>query len=109
MAILYRTNSMYKVNTATCFLTRKFAPQTQKRKPKSFSIDLWHHRLGHLNFTDIRKLTDIATGIRISPEIDNQDRKFCVSCLEGKMHCQYNKRSSTRATKKLELIHSNLC
>ena len=50
----------------------------------------------------------MAMGIRIQ-EDDSQDRKFCVSCLEGKMARQYNKQSSTRASKKLELIHSNLC
>src|ERR1700738_456261 len=34
---------------------------------------------------------------------------FCVSCLEGKMDRKYNKQSSTRASKKLDLIHSDLC
>ena len=47
--------------------------------------------------------------VRISSEIDNQNCKFCVSCLEGKMDCKYNKQSTTRASKKLELIHSDLC
>ena len=103
----YRNNGMYKVSAATCFLT--WRSPLQKRKLKPFSIKLWHHRLGHLNFPDIRKLSDLATGICISPETNNQDHCFCISCLEGKMNCQYNKQSSTRASKKLELIHSDLC
>lgn len=107
IATAQRKNGMYQINGSTCFLARKSI--VRKRKPRLLSIELWHQRLGHLNFIDIRKLADMAKGIRICPEIDNQDRKFCVSCLEGKMHCQYNKQSSTRASKKLELIHSDLC
>ena len=107
LATAYRKSGMYQVQVSTCFLVRN-SVQTQKRRPR-FPIELWHQRLGHLNFTDVRKLTDIAMGVRISPEIDNQNRKFCVSCLEGKMDCKYNKQSTTRASKKLELIHSDLC
>ena len=109
IATAYRKNGMYQVRVSTCFLARKSTPKVQERRPKPFPIELWHQRLGHLNFSDIRKLTGIATGIRICPEINNQDRRFCVSCLEGKMDCQYNKQASLRASKKLELIHSDLC
>jgi len=113
MATAYRKNGMYEVEVSTCFLTRNSVRiQKQKRKSiptiKPVSIELWHHRLGHLNRTDIRKLTGMSTGIRIQ-ENDTQDRKFCVSCLEGKMDCKYRKKSSTRASRKLELIHSDLC
>src|SRR5450432_878347 len=109
IATAYRKNGMYEVEVSTCFLTRKSTKKVQKRKPKSLSLDHWHHRLGHLNYSDIRKLMNMATGIRISPEIDNKDLKFCTLCLEGKMHCRYNKQSLTRASRKLELIHSDLC
>jgi hypothetical protein len=65
----YKKNSMYQVKVSTCFLlASKPTIQSRKRKPR-FSIELWHDRLGHLNFTDIRKLSDMATGIRICPEI----------------------------------------
>jgi len=48
----------------------------------------------------------MATGIRIQ---ENQDQKLCIPCLEGKMHRKFNKKKSTRASKRLELIHSDLC
>jgi hypothetical protein len=95
---------MYEVQVSSCFLTRNKV-QIQKRRTRPLPIELWHHRLGHLNHTDIRKLTDMATGIRIQ---ENQDQKLCIPCLRGKMHRKYNK-TSTRASKKLELIHSDLC
>jgi len=112
MATAYRKNGMYEVEVSSYFLTRNSVRiQKQKRKRKSIptikplSMELWHHRLGHLN------RADIATGIQIQKN-DSQDRKFCISCLEGKMNRQYNKQVSTKAPKKLELIHlihSGLC
>ena len=71
MATAYKKNSMYEVEVTTCFLTRKSTQQIQKRKPRLLPIELWHHRLGHLNLLDIYKLTDIAIGIQICPKINN--------------------------------------
>jgi hypothetical protein len=64
----YRKNGMYQVEISTCFLATKPTLQTRKQKPR-FPIELWHNRLGHLNFTDVCKLTDMAMGVCICPEI----------------------------------------
>jgi hypothetical protein len=106
IATTYRKSSMYEVQVSSCFLTRNNVRiQRRKKATRPLPIELWHHRLGHLNHTDMRKLTDMATGIRIR---ENQDQKLCIPCLKGKMHRKYN-RTSTRSSKKLELIHSDLC
>lgn len=69
---------------------------------------LWHCRLGHVNFTSLSLLNsqNLATGIpnfRIIPQI-------CTTCHEGKQtREQFPKRSNTRSLGPLALIHTNLC
>jgi hypothetical protein len=66
IATACRKSGMYEVQVSSCFLARNNVRiQRRKRGIRPLPIELWHHCLGHLNYTDIRKLTDMATGIRI--------------------------------------------
>lgn len=69
---------------------------------------IWHARLGHINYENIRLMVnkELVTGI---PKIDIT-KKTCVSCLLGK-HARRSFPSATtfRASKKLELLHADLC
>src|ERR1700716_3971380 len=49
----------------------------------------------------------MASGIRIL-ESESQNQEFCVPCLDGKLARRFNKKSSSKATRKLERIHSDL-
>ena len=58
------------------------------------NIYLWHQRMGHLNFNDIKKIRDCTEGVKLSSKMQNC---ICITCLEGKQ------------TSLLELIHSDVC
>lgn len=69
------------------------------------SPNLWHRRLAHvgekgLNVLVRKSLIPVAKGKALNP---------CDHCLFGKQHRVSFKKSSTRRTKKLELVHSDLC
>lgn len=68
----------------------------------------WHHRLGHLNFNDVRKLKNKQTVIGINDKL-NTSNPVCEVCQKGKIH-QLPYESSTRGEKDiLGLIHSDIC
>lgn len=69
---------------------------------------LWHQRFGHLGYKGLKTLQqkEMVTGL---PEI-NETEEVCTDCLKGKQHRDsFPKKSKWRASKKLELIHSDLC
>lgn len=90
-------NNMFLLNVShnRCFLTEE----------KNESL-LWHRRLGHLNHQDLCKLKTTATGIdfRSTKLVDP-----CIDCLKGKQSRFPFQKNGTRATKLLELVHSDLC
>lgn len=70
---------------------------------------LWHCRLGHVNS---QKLKEISKGSLYSPspKIDASSDFFYESCIFGKHHVlPYVPTSSTKATKLLQLVHTDLC
>lgn len=70
-------------------------------------INLWHLRMAHLNVSDIQKLPSCAEGVNL--RTGDQAKLQCPGCLEGKQTRLPFKHTGTRATKPLELIHSDLC
>lgn len=66
---------------------------------------LWHHRLGHVNSADMKRLAAMSYGLG-STSFDGD----CDSCAMGKLHAQPFPHSTThRAQQPLELIHTDLC
>lgn len=90
-------NNMFLLNISNnrCFLT----------EAKSESL-LWHRRLGHLNYQDLCKLRTIADGIVFR---STQLVEPCIDCLKGKQSRFRFPQQGSRATKLLELVHSDLC
>lgn len=71
------------------------------------SQELWHRRLGHLNR---RSMDLLKRGIASGIDYIKDDFVPCVACIEGKQsRLPFPKKSYTRATEKLGLIHSDLC
>ncbi|GAA0153042.1 transmembrane signal receptor [Lithospermum erythrorhizon] len=69
---------------------------------------LWHQRYGHLNFKGLKTLKDkqMVTGL---PSFKTQDIT-CADCFNGKQTKQAQpKQTSWRASKVLELVHSDIC
>ena len=72
--------------------------------PSSNSYSLWHRRLGHISQKRIDRL--VVEGV-LQP-FDVRDLEKCVSCIRGKNTRTIGKGSS-RATKLLQLIHTDTC
>ena len=72
------------------------------------NLDLWHRRFFHYNVNDISKLSklELAEGLILTS--NHKPDPICEPCLAGKMHADPFPSSDTRATKVLELIHSDV-
>ncbi|KAL0537600.1 hypothetical protein IC582_026583 [Cucumis melo] len=68
------------------------------------SADLWHCRLGHVNFASIRKLKDL----RLIDTSKSHEYGKCPVCVESKFFKKPFKPVESRSTDLLELIHSDL-
>ncbi|GAU45181.1 hypothetical protein TSUD_178740 [Trifolium subterraneum] len=69
---------------------------------------LWHHRYAHLNIKGLKILSknNMVKGLLELKDIEGQ----CGDCLAGKQHRDnFPKKSSWRASQKLELVHSDIC
>ncbi|KAL0546602.1 hypothetical protein IC582_016514 [Cucumis melo] len=68
------------------------------------SANLWHGRLGHVNFASIRKLKDL----RLINTSESHGTGKCTICVESKFHKKPFKPVEYRTTDLLELIYSDL-
>ena len=71
---------------------------------------LWHRQFCHLNKGDVHKLLSgaLVSGITVKSKRDSMD-PICESCLAGKQHrTAVPLIAQNRATKPLELVHSDL-
>ena len=73
-------------------------------------LDLWHHRLGHLNGQMLKQPISkrlLATGITAKTD---SDLSLCESCVEGNMHRKpFKSVGGIESVRKLELVHSDVC
>ena len=69
-------------------------------------IDLWHQRLGHLNQTQLKKVAEKLTGMKIQK---SSNMSFCEACVQGKIHRQpFKSVGEIRSKRKLQLVHSDV-
>jgi transposase InsO family protein len=71
-------------------------------------LNLWHRRLGHLNYDGIKKMLrhNLVTGLTLDSSA--KPDPICEPCLAGKMHANPFPSSDSHAEELLELIHSDL-
>ncbi len=68
---------------------------------------LWHQRLGHLNMASFKKLENMVNGMNLN---EVPLHHVCEACIEGKhQSTSFPKGEATRASKLLELVHSDVC
>lgn len=67
---------------------------------------LWHQRMGHLNFNDLNKMIENTKGMKT---LKRKENLTCITCLEAKQTRLPFQNKGTRATKLLELVHSDVC
>jgi GAG-pre-integrase domain/Integrase core domain len=66
---------------------------------------IWHHRLGHINETRIKKLQEVG----LLGCFDLESITTCESCLSGKMTKAHFTKKSERSKDLLGLVHSDVC
>ena len=53
------------------------------KESQDSGIELWHQRLAHVNYNQLRQLEKNASGLSLPRE---SKRRFCEACIHGKMH-----------------------
>ena len=99
----YVCNGLFKLNITTV------KPKTMNKASTSSaylleSSNLWHGRLGHVNYGSLRRLINLNHIPTF--QIDNNHK--CETCVEAKM-TRSSFQSIERNTEPLELIHSDIC
>ena len=69
----------------------------------------WHELLhvGHCNFEELIKSHEVVNGMYISGKLD-KSKLECNTCTEGKFVNNRIRKPDARATKPLEIVHTNL-
>ncbi|KAK0581121.1 hypothetical protein LWI29_010208 [Acer saccharum] len=71
-------------------------------------IELWHERLGHMNFRDLRTLGKFNC-VRGLPKLGKKANGICGPCQQGKQTKSMHKKGKYLSTKEpLELLHMDL-
>ena len=74
------------------------------------ALELWHKRLGHLNAKGVKALQNMVSGMDLGKVPSNVVPFACEGCVKGKQARQpFPSDGGTRATKVLELVHSDVC
>ena len=71
-------------------------------------LTLWHRRFAHHNYADVKKMINkrLVVGLDLNSAV--KPDPVCEPCLAGKMRSNPFPTSSSRASKPLELIHSDI-
>lgn len=74
----------------------------------SAEMQMWHERLGHLNFQDLKELVkkNVATGIKF---VTIERQPHCDVCIKGKLSTLPFSERTTKSKRPLEIIHSDIC
>lgn len=73
-------------------------------------MELWHRRMGHLNAKGVKALQGMANGMDLGKPPKDVVPFACEGCIEGKLARQpFPTDGAERATKVLELVHSDVC
>ena len=100
-------DKLYKLD---CVLSSELhnVGETAAMAVASCNIDLWHQRLGHLCEQQIKCMVEkkLASGIKLPKSCALH---FCEGCVEGKMHRGAFNTVGVCSSKRLQLVHSDVC
>ena len=91
--------------TANSAAIQNVLPATQS------SRELWHNRLGHVNYCTIDKMPDYADGISLKRPTSAEflaRKTACEACLAGRQKESFNKKTDNRSTVKLGRLYCNI-
>lgn len=99
-------NDLFKLDVVPnvkTFVAETNSKSVVTRKPKE-NLILWHRRLGHANFDYLKFLKD-----DFIKKISFSDIGKCEICIKGRHARDSFNDEGTRATKLLEIVHSDVC
>ena len=73
---------------------------------QSTRMDLFHARMGHINYADLRRLVHMSYGIILD---NDPETELCKSCIMAKSHRRHFASSSSHAKHFGELTHVDIC
>lgn len=73
---------------------------------KQDMVDLWHKRMGHLKMQCLKHAKKVVLGLQ---KLNIEKGKLCEGCALGKHRRLPFPRSDKKASKVLELVHSDIC
>ncbi|XP_050387942.1 uncharacterized protein LOC126804739 [Argentina anserina] len=98
-------DNCYHASTDSCVL---FSNKCLKTITTDETFELWHRRLGHVNYQDLQKLSNQQC-LRGMPKLSGRIDKMCGDCKSGKQTKSSHKMvNSTATTHCLELLHMDL-
>ena len=117
--VIFRTNGCFvrDLDTGKTMIRGKRTPnnlylfeegQQQCYLSKEDEHWLWHRRLGHLSFSQIRKACK-NQAVRDLPDIKIPDNTMCKSCQFGKQTRTNFAEKEGSASRPLELVHVDTC
>ncbi|PHT26612.1 Dicarboxylate transporter 1, chloroplastic [Capsicum baccatum] len=94
----YLTEVLYKMNVMTVEMNKSLNSSYLLE-----SYDLWHERLGHVNYKTLRKLINLE----VLPNFECNKSKY-QTCVESK-YAKHPYKSVKRNSNFLDLIHTDIC
>ena len=98
----YMSNGLFKMNVMT--IVSDFNNKNTSSTYMLESSNIWHDRLGHVNFDTLHKLMNLE----LLPKFNIDANHKCETCVESKL-TRASFQIIERSTKPLELIHSDTC
>ena len=96
------SNRLFKMNVIT--IVSYFNNKNVSSAYMLESSNIWHGRLGHVNFDTLRKLMNLE----LLPKFNIDANHKCETCVESKL-TRASFQIIERSTELLELIHSDTC
>ena len=106
-----REKGMYhlKANGEVVLATGQKSPTGEpgQESPAEAKKKIWHWRLGHVSKAVMKRvaLTSKLEGF----EYDEEEVENCEDCILAKMQKTLRKKAEATTTRKLELVHTNVC
>ena len=99
----YALNGMFKMNVMVVN-QNKSLNETSTSTYMVESSNVWHGRLGHVNFNSLRRLIKL----NLIPTFHIESNHKCETCVESKL-TRSSFKSVERITEPLDLIHTDVC
>ncbi|HVX00707.1 MAG TPA: reverse transcriptase domain-containing protein, partial [Candidatus Babeliaceae bacterium] len=108
---LFRIKLNYQAKNNDSKQSVTAAIAVEKEISNTDDASLWHNRMGHLNAAALKEFNKMVDGCSYSASnIAAFDSSQCMGCMRGKAHrTAIPKVATHRATRPLEVIHSDIC